>query len=41
MKSGHGVYFWANGSSYEGTFKNDKKHGKGAITHENGKISKL
>ena len=41
MKHGFGVYVWANGSSFEGTFKNDRKHGKGTIVHENGKISKL
>ncbi len=33
MKHGYGIYIWANGSRYEGTFKKDKKHGKGSITH--------
>lgn len=41
MKHGHGKYTWANGSVYEGMFKNDKKHGKGTIMHENGKVSTL
>jgi hypothetical protein len=41
MKHGFGVYSWPNGSKYEGQFKNDQKHGKGIITHENGKTSKL
>ena len=41
MKHGQGLYLWANGSSYEGAFKNDKKHGIGTIIHENGKASKL
>ena len=41
MKHGYGKYTWANGSEYEGTFHHDKKHGKGTILHENGKLSKL
>jgi len=33
MKSGHGIYRWANGSVYEGSFYKDQKHGKGIIIH--------
>jgi len=33
MKNGKGTYIWANGSSYEGTFVKDQKHGAGTITH--------
>ena len=41
MKHGDGKYTWANGSCYEGPFREDKKHGKGTIVHENGKTSHL
>lgn len=38
MKNGRGIYRWANGSTYDGEFLNDKKHGKGIIKDENGTI---
>ena len=41
MKHGYGTYQWANGSSYQGNFHRDQKHGKGILTHENGKVSNL
>jgi hypothetical protein len=38
-KHGFGIYRWANGSVYEGEFKNDLKHGNGTITYLNGKTA--
>ena len=37
-KDGHGVYYWAGGSIYEGDWKGDKIHGKGVMRHSNGKV---
>jgi len=31
---------YPNGKKYEGEFANDKPHGKGVLTHPNGKIVK-
>lgn len=37
---GNGTYFYANGSRYEGEFKNDVKDGNGIETDVNGKQTK-
>ena len=35
-KQGYGVLVWADGSRYEGQFKNDKINGRGKVTFSNG-----
>lgn len=37
MKNGHGIFNWADGSVYEGDFKDDQFHGKGEYTRADGK----
>ena len=33
---GYGTFYWNNGDSYEGYWKNGKRHGKGKMTYANG-----
>ena len=40
-KNGFGIYKWADGSEYEGFFKDDLKDGEGTIRYKNGKVAKL
>ena len=36
MKHGFGIYSWQDGSTYEGWYSHDKKHGHGKfITRDN------
>lgn len=37
MKNGHGIFTWADGSVYEGDFKDDQFHGRGEYTRADGK----
>lgn len=37
-KDGRGVYKWANGSRYDGFWKNNKNHGFGRLVSVNGDI---
>ena len=34
---GHGKYFYSDGASYEGEWKNGKRHGKGLLTLSDGR----
>jgi hypothetical protein len=36
VRTGEGVYIFANGDRYEGQFKDNKKHGKGKMKYANG-----
>ncbi len=36
MKNGEGIYFYSNGSRYEGNYLNDKKNGHGSLFYSNG-----
>lgn len=38
LRHGLGVQLWADGSKYEGMWKDGKCHGKGRMTHANGDI---
>ena len=37
MKSGYGVYKWANNSTYKGNWKNNKINGYGVYTWNDGR----
>jgi len=36
MMDGEGIYIWTNGQTYNGEWKNDKRHGFGTITTPSG-----
>ncbi|CAF4331853.1 unnamed protein product, partial [Rotaria sp. Silwood2] len=38
VRTGQGVFIWANGDRYEGQWKDDKIHGRGKLTYANGTI---
>ena len=38
MRQGYGVFHYANGSKYEGYWKNNMKQGLALYTDENGKM---
>ena len=38
MKNGEGIYKFASGAEYKGTFKNNKYHGKGVYKHASGAV---
>ena len=41
LKKGLGTFTWASGDQYVGEFYNDKFHGQGTYSYENGNIFKL
>lgn len=38
VKSEHGKYTWPDGSTYDGEYLDDHKHGKGTMTFANGDV---
>ena len=38
QRDGKGVQFWADGSKYEGFWKNDKANGRGRLIHSDGDV---
>lgn len=38
MKNGHGEFYWEDGSTYKGDFKNNNIEGKGTYKWADGKM---
>lgn len=38
MRDGEGIQTWADGSLYEGYWKNDKANGRGRLIHADGDV---
>jgi hypothetical protein len=37
--TGYGIFYWIDGSRYEGYWNHSKKHGEGKITQKDGQVT--